>query len=114
MDMSNQFEPLKQQEIISVKDSVNILLSQPTYKVSEFTEEMMERINSYMTDEQANWFSEGVKCEVLKLDGKGWQKGKVRLALEFCPDEPEVEETPENKGIVEPESPLDDLRQMVN
>ncbi|MGB7444376.1 MAG: KGK domain-containing protein [Coleofasciculaceae cyanobacterium] len=55
-----------------------------------------------------------MKCEVLKLDGKGWQKGKVRLAIEFCLDEPEVEEIAQSNGMVEPESPLDDLRQRVN
>jgi hypothetical protein len=50
------------------------------------------------------WFNEGKKCEILKLGSTEWQKGKVRLKVivEFCPEEPEVSE---------PESPLDDLRQ---
>ncbi|MBO1065034.1 MULTISPECIES: KGK domain-containing protein [Nostocales] len=36
--------------------------------------------------------------------GKNWQKGKLRIkvTLQFCPDEPEIEE------IKEPESPLDE------
>ncbi|MEA5497528.1 KGK domain-containing protein [Limnoraphis robusta Tam1] len=52
----------------------------------------------------AEWFNNGKECEILKLGSKGWQKGKVRLKIivEFCPDEPEVSE---------PESPLDSLRQ---
>jgi hypothetical protein len=50
---------------------------------------------------------EGVDCEVLRIASKGWQKGKLRIkvSLEFHPDEP---------AISEPESPLDDLRQMIN
>lgn len=54
------------------------------------------------------WFTDGVDCEILKLGAEGWQKGKVRIklkvSLEFCPDEPE---------IAQPESPLDDIRRMM-
>jgi hypothetical protein len=50
---------------------------------------------------------EGVNCEVLRIASKGWQKGKLRIkvSLEFYPDEPEISQI---------ESPLDDLRQMIN
>ena len=50
---------------------------------------------------------DGVDGEVLKIGAKGWQKGKwrIRVSLEFCPDEPEISQ---------PESPLDDIRQMMN
>ena len=62
-----------------------------------------------------NWNSrkEGINCQVLKIGSKGWQKGKLQIAIntnlqswnvevciKFCPDEP-----PEQK------SPLDDIRQ---
>jgi hypothetical protein len=64
------------------------------------------------------WFGDGIDCEILKLGAKGWQKGKVKIKLqvsiEFCPDEPEVEETPASNEIAQPQSPLDDLRQMIN
>ncbi len=58
----------------------------------------------------------GVKGEVLKYGSKGWQKGKLRITIEFCPDEPEVEETPGSNQpeTSQPESPLDDLRRMIN
>ncbi|MFH7028655.1 MAG: KGK domain-containing protein [Heteroscytonema crispum UTEX LB 1556] len=63
------------------------------------------------------------ECEILRLGSKNWQKGKLRtqavitfvadatakaqinFSLEFCPDEPE---------ITQPESPLDDIRRMIN
>ena len=52
-------------------------------------------------------FENGLNGELLKIGAKGWQKGKLRIkvSLEFYPDEPEISE---------PESPLDDLRQMIN
>ncbi len=60
-----------------------------------------------------NWLGDGVDCEILKIGAKGWQKGKIkiRVSVEFCPDEPEIEEAPQ---ITEPESPLDDIRRMIN
>ncbi len=70
------------------------------------------------------WFGNGIDCEILRLGAEGWKKGKVRMKLqvsiEFCPDEPEVEETQASEAaqasneIIQPESPLDDLRQMIN
>lgn len=55
-------------------------------------------------------------CQLLKIGGKGWQKGKLKIkicrgysngnhhkvCLEFCPEEP-----------AQMESPLDDLRKLV-
>ncbi|NDJ21039.1 KGK domain protein [Nostoc sp. B(2019)] len=48
----------------------------------------------------------GLDCEILKIGSKGWQPGKLRIkvTLEFCPDEPKTNES---------ESPLDDLRRMI-
>ncbi len=57
------------------------------------------------------------ECQILKIGSKGWQKGKLKInicistpgrnlevkaLLEFCPDE-----------LIEPESPLDDIRKLV-
>ena len=65
--------------------------------------------------ENRNWFIDNIDCEVLKIGANGWQKGKVKInllvSLEFCPDEPEIEETPVSN---EPESSLDDIRRMIN
>jgi len=68
------------------------------------------------------WCNYPIDCELLKVGSKGWQKGKLRIqtdtkilfnykndsrenkidiCIEFCPDEP-----------TQPESPLDDLRQL--
>ncbi|MEG4055384.1 MULTISPECIES: KGK domain-containing protein [unclassified Microcoleus] len=66
-----------------------------------------------------NWFGQGIDCEILRVGAQGWKKGKMKLKLnvtiEFCPDEPEFEETPENNEseTSKLDSPLDDLRRQL-
>ena len=64
------------------------------------------------------WYVQGVNCEILKPGNKSWKKGKVKIniSLEFCPDEPETEEITQsnNSEINQTNSPLDDIRQMMN
>ncbi|HEY9667708.1 MAG TPA: KGK domain-containing protein [Coleofasciculaceae cyanobacterium] len=61
-------------------------------------------------------FGQGLDCEALRFGKKGWQKGKFRIqmSIEFCPDEPDMEEASPSNEFLQPESPLDDLRQMMN
>ncbi|AFY83953.1 KGK domain-containing protein [Oscillatoria acuminata] len=121
--MSNNFEPLDSEEVVSIDEVLKIVLNQPTFKVREFVgafKEVIKKQSSIYidrrTDEKAQWLDEGVNAQVLKYGAKNWQTGKVRIkfTLEFCPDEPEVQKTsttnqPETS---EPESPLDDIRRM--
>jgi hypothetical protein len=55
------------------------------------------------------WLLDGIDCEMLQIEAKGWQKGKIKInlqvSLEFCPNEPEIEKI---------ESPLDDLRKIID
>ncbi|EDX72749.1 KGK domain superfamily [Coleofasciculus chthonoplastes PCC 7420] len=130
MSNKNKFKPLQQDEIVSLhEDSLSILISHPTFKVIELLRATINLILSYdnvLNDsvkkkkrdqkEVNNWWNQGIQCQVLTHEGKGWQNGKVRLTLEFCPDEPEIEETSASNEpeIPQPESPLDDLRQRIN
>jgi hypothetical protein len=61
---------------------------------------------------QKHWCKEGVDCKVFRLGSKGWQKGKMKLSfsLEFILDE-EADHPPIDN---QQESPLDDIRQMIN
>lgn len=72
---------------------------------------------SLRTHCQKNWLGEGVDCEILQIGAKGWQKGKlrIRVTVDFCPDEPDVEEiqASDKPKIAQSESPLDDIRQMM-
>jgi hypothetical protein len=103
------------------------------HKVAKLREALNYSINKYsstfhagLKEQNANidiaeWLN-GIECEILRIDGKGWQKGKVRLnlALEFMPDVKElpnatqfdISESSEPLGFSGARSPLDDIRQM--
>lgn len=61
------------------------------------------------------WFNEGIDCEMLNLGSKKWKKGKVKikLSIEFYVEDETVEKG-STKQLEIPESPLDDLRRMMN
>lgn len=64
----------------------------------------------------ADWFGKGVNCEILRPDAKGWKKGRlrIRIAVEFSPDEPEEVNEGDDSLNGKAESPLDDIRQMTS
>lgn len=66
----------------------------------------------------SRWFENGIDCEILNLGSKQWKKGKVRVkfTVEFYVELEETEKVSnnENSEYIEPESPLDDLRQKFN
>jgi hypothetical protein len=73
---------LKEDDVLSTPSTA--LMYQCTFKVSEF----MTIMQSKLLEE--NLFADGMDCELLSA-GKAWTKGKVRMRLEFCPIEPELE-----------------------
>ena len=116
--MNNNFERLESNDVISINSNL-ILVNNPTFIVSEFRMALREMTLSHLRSlnkGQEGWFSEGIDCKILKPGAKGWQKAKVRISLEFCPDEPDMEEIPVNSQleISKSESPLDEIRRMIN
>ncbi|HLO85097.1 MAG TPA: KGK domain-containing protein, partial [Nostocaceae cyanobacterium] len=120
-----KFQPLE----INDNEDIVISFSESTFKLSTLLSAMLSLILDDDLDtlryklinagqgkvpsfKRYFWTNAGVNCDILK-PGKNWQKGKVRIrvALEFCPDEPEVEQI---STLTEPESPLDDLRRLIN
>lgn len=97
--MSNEWESLNHDDVVSVnpKTFENLDISN-TFKVVE----LLEIIKAYsnVDGNEASLFGKGIDCEVLKPGTKGWQKGKVTITLQFCPER-DLETT----------SPLDDIRQ---
>ena len=129
-------------ELLTSNDDV-ISFRNNTFKIGEFREKLSKEFHSKEQSNEIsrcdsisisgmpialgeiNWKSSIIDCELLRLGSQSWQKGKFRLQvhikfrdedgtrrqglievdLEFCFDEP---------PISEPESPLDDLRQMIN
>ncbi|MEW5855912.1 MAG: KGK domain-containing protein [Cyanobacteriota bacterium] len=95
--MNNGFERIEADNVLYVDSNTQRLLIQhPTFQVGEFINQMQTQVG--VRGEQTKWFSEGINCKVLK-PGANWKQGKVRVTLEFCPDEPE--------------SPLEDIRQQL-
>jgi hypothetical protein len=118
--------PMAMLKIEKLKETVNRVL--PEYELGETLNKSLREQNLNieipLDNRQKrfsyeNWFGQGIDCEILRVGAQGWKKGKIKLKLnvtiEFCPDEPEVEETPENNEseTSQPESPLDDLRRQL-
>ena len=86
--MEKQFERLERNEVISIsRDNFGNLELSSTFKVLELLEVIQKYMSSQMPE--ASLFDEGIDCEILKLGARGWKKGKVRICVEFCPEEPE-------------------------
>ncbi|MCW6048981.1 hypothetical protein K4039_02530 [Lyngbya sp. CCAP 1446/10] len=113
-------------KVEKLKETVNIIF--PEFGLgqtlnSSLSQQKLDIDVGFNTNKRPNaydkWFGEGIDCEILRVGTQGWKKGKIKLKLnvtiEFCPDEPELEETPENNEseTSQPESPLDDLRRQL-
>lgn len=110
--MSNNFEHLKHEDVVSVY-SDQILVNNRTFMVNEFITAMTALMREKAGVTAERWFSEGVDCKILKPSSKSWERGKVRITLEFCPEELEIAEMSGNGGsqVSKANSPLDDIRQ---
>lgn len=88
---NNGFGVLSEDEVLFVRAS-RILMSNPTFKVSEFLDALAQLISEQeemWSEEQEGWFTDrGATCEVLRFSNQGWQRGRIRIRLEFCPERP--------------------------
>jgi KGK domain len=90
--MADRFESLENGEVISVQHDIQVLSGHRTFRVGEVSEAIkahLEQAISNWNQSDNGWFSpQGIDCEALRFGSQGWQKGRIRLCLEFCPDEP--------------------------
>ena len=89
----NRRELLNDQDVISVDDKEKMAVSHKTFTAKEFLNTMFTKWFGDTIGKK--WFIENVDCEILS-PGKNWRKGKIKVSLEFIPDEIE--------------SPLDEIR----
>jgi hypothetical protein len=124
--MNENFQELESQ---AADRDTALSFSSSMFRVGEFFERVKEAFQPIGHDtlfnrlanrggiplDKVNWFTQGVDCEILKTNGKGWQKGKIRIkiSLEFCPNQ--TDELPESSDAVDgnSDSTLDDIRQMI-
>lgn len=90
--MHDRFESLESGEVISVQHDTQVLGGHRTFRVGELSEAIESHLKKAIenwNEEHNGWFKpQGSECEALRFGSKGWQKGRIRLCLEFCPDEP--------------------------
>lgn len=115
--MSNKFDNLKSEDVVSVYAG-QILITNTTFTVNEFMSALKQTVESKignLTEEKRKWFEDGLDCKMLKPGAKSWQRGKVRLTLEFAPEILEVETVDSSQSENDKsESPLDDIRQRMS
>ncbi len=116
--MNNNFENLKSEDVVSVYAG-QIFISSRTFTVVEFIAAMMQATQKQLgdlTEGKETWFGEGLECKILKPGAKSWERGKVRISLEFEPEELEIAQTIDSSESENPKanSPLDDIRQMMS
>lgn len=102
--MTDEFEVLndKADDLLNLvnKNDTTACWPYPIVKLSSISEILHKYLLSALNSREI-FLNKGIPCELLKLGSSKWRKGrlKVKLVLEFYPDEPE--------------SPLDDIRQMM-
>lgn len=76
-------------DVVSVPDLNMTPVKHPTLKAAQVRKAFFDIIRQHVNHD---WFT-GIECELLKTTGGGWKKGRLRLRLEFIPDEPELIES---------------------
>lgn len=123
--MSDKFELLDSEEVLSFEIERNRNFSIFSLPLTFTIDDFFSNIKSFIINASGTYrhksekiLNDGLEGKALRFGAKGWQKGKVRvrLVIEFCPDEPGDEEiTKDNQSSSKTsESPLDDLRQKIN
>ena len=87
MSMDNEFHRLHHYEVVSINtENLDSLDVSDTFKVIQLLEAMKELVG---LETASSLFDKGIECEVLRFRANSWRRGKVRLSLEFRPDENE-------------------------
>jgi hypothetical protein len=89
----NKFEP-DDDDVVWMKAIGKSPVRNLTFLVSQLISAFTLSIQRDLIDSPETtaktWFGEGLECEIVDVSrGGGWKEGKIRLRLEFVPDEPE-------------------------
>ncbi|MFN7714402.1 MAG: KGK domain-containing protein [Pseudanabaenaceae cyanobacterium] len=94
----------------AVDDIFNSLSISNTFEVEDFIYKLCVT-QTYFIEEATELLMKGTPCRVLTARGQGWRSGKVKLSLQFIPDEPEMKSLP--PAASEIPSLLDEVRKQV-
>jgi len=104
--MDQDYTLLSDDEVLHVRIG-RVLMPNSTFKVSEFLDALAQVVSEReadWVDECEDWFNnEGLRCEVLRFGNQGWQRGRVRIRLEFQPEPQKLlkEQAPRRMGRTE-------------
>lgn len=86
--MSDQFEPIHSDAVVSKQVDNYLALDERMFKVSDFIGAAERKLGVQDDESRKLWLESGVECEILELGSPSWVQGKlrVRVSLEFCPD----------------------------
>jgi KGK domain len=73
----------------------------------------MDFLKEFSGEATMNYFIEGVTVSLLEPDGKGWQKGRLKICFEFIPEKDKSVNTEETSATTQ-DSSLDEIRQLSN
>jgi hypothetical protein len=84
-------ELLDDDDVLSMDASDN-----PVNNQTVLVSQVLQKIRNSLGSQIHKWVQldggePGAECEVLRASAVGWRKGKVRLRVEFIPDEPSDE-----------------------
>jgi hypothetical protein len=92
-ELGNEFGLLNDDEVLFVRMG-RVLMANPTFKVSEFLDALAQLVSEREDDwseAQEGWFTDrGLSCEALRFGNGAWQRGRVRIRLEFCPERSDI------------------------
>ena len=106
--MNDQWEPLNPDDDVVHFHQEAFENLPRTQMVFQLLKEIKKIWAEHCTSSGSRVFGEGFECCVL-IPGQQWRTGKIRVSLEFCPDEIEDHRL----DIKQENSPLDDLRQQL-
>ena len=126
MNSENSFKQIKYENSNAVVSFKN----ETTFKIKNFMEyidgffgesQLLDNLSEKLQESgigtppnyQSRYWNSGVEVEILEPQYREWKKGKMRLRviLEFCPDEPEVIK---NNNMEQNNNSLDDIRQTIS
>jgi len=98
----SEFEPLDLDDVV-LSGGTRDILGHSTAQIKELFEALKEQFSG--SHPQSELLDGKFECQVLSSTNNrtGWMKGKLRLhmALEFCPDEPEMRASPESNDLLD-------------
>jgi KGK domain len=105
-------------DVVSLISEIKKVTPGPTFTVGEFANAIGAFIqHKTNVPPYQEWVKDGVDCCVLQPGSENWVRGKVRISLEFIPEEieeeVEVQELKVAQGLL-PTSLLGDLRENLN